>query len=72
MSTSGEEWGGPANTTHSWGLSVMLEMQEEEERSQVGERTVAVQETFLFTWNIRARLGQGLEVEGQVPQSGEI
>ena len=61
--------GGPANTTHSWGLELMLEMQEEEESSQEGARMVAVQLTFFFTWNIRARDGQGVESPGQEPQS---
>ena len=61
--------GGPANTTHSWGLLLMLEMQEEEERSQEGAMMEAVQLTFSFTWNIRAREGQGSEEPGQEPQS---
>ena len=61
--------GGPAKTTHSWGLLLMLEMQEEEERSQEGAMMEAVQLTFSFTWNIRAREGQGSEESGQEPQS---
>ena len=72
MSSSGEAWGGPANTTHSWGLLLRLEMQEEEERREVGEMTVAVQETFSFTWNMRAREGQGSESAGQSPQPEEV
>ena len=47
-------------------------MQEEEERREVGEMTVAVQETFSFTWNMRAREGQGSESAGQSPQPEEV
>ena len=72
MSRPGAEWGGPAKTTQSWGLSVRLEMQEEVERREVGERTVAVQETFSLTWKTRASEGQGSESAGQSPHSEEV